>query len=133
VLAARLLVWPCAGRAPSCGRGADCAPSDREVPADGLGIFRATVALPLGAAALCVCGGLGTERSGVEGDGFAVIVLVPGRSARLFREASCVRPIRDDADETTGRDIARAGGAAAGLPALAPNRLVRVGVKGRLP
>ena len=80
-----------------------------------------------------LCGGLGTERSGVEGDGFPVIVLAPGRSARLLREANCVRPIRDDADETTGRAIARAGGAAAGLPVLAPNLLVRVGVKGRLP
>jgi hypothetical protein len=78
-------------------------------------------------------GGRGTDRSGVEGDGFAVIVLAAGRSARLLREAICVRPILADVDETTGREIARAGGMAAGLPALAPNRLGRVGVKGRLP
>lgn len=120
-------------RAPGCGRGteridADCAASGRDAPAEFL----------LKLSTLDVCGGRGTERSGVEGDGFPVIALPPGRSTRLFRDATCVRPVFDgadlnDADETTGREIARVGGIAAGRPALAPSRLVRVGVIDRFP
>jgi hypothetical protein len=115
-------------RAPGCGRGterieADCVASGRDAPPEFL----------LKLSVLCACGGRGTVRSAVEGDGFPEIAPPPGRSTRLLREAICVRPVLADAAETTGRDIARAGGAAAGRPALAPSLLVRVGVIDKLP